>query len=108
MSLSVYESYKFTQWLSDIKDSRIKGRIISRISRLIQGLPGDVKPIGHGLSELRLHFGSGYRVYFYEDQGVLILLLVGGDKSSQKRDIRAAHSLYEKWSKEHGNSFQKI
>ena len=108
MTLSVYESYKFERWLSGIKDSRIKGRIISRVNRLIQGMPGDVKPIGHGLSELRLHFGSGYRVYVYEDQGVLILLLAAGDKNSQRRDIQVAHRLYEKWSKEHGNNFQKI
>ncbi|MBL4855399.1 UNVERIFIED_ORG: putative addiction module killer protein [Idiomarina abyssalis] len=108
MSLSIYESNKFHQWLSGIKDQTIKGRIISHINRLIEGSSCDVKPIGHGLSELRMHFGSGYRVYFYEDQGVLILLLAGGDKKSQSRDIKKAHILYEYWSNNNGNDFQKV
>ncbi|MCK7459182.1 type II toxin-antitoxin system RelE/ParE family toxin [Idiomarina sp. ATCH4] len=108
MSLSVYESNKFRRWLSGIKDPTIKGRIISHISKLIDGLSCDIKPIGHGLSELRMHLGAGYRVYFYEDQGVLILLLAGGDKKSQRRDIKKAHLLYEYWSNNNGYDFQKI
>ena len=108
MCLSVYESNQFRRWLSGIKDPTIKGRIISHISKLIEGLSCDIKPIGHGLSELRMHFGAGYRVYFYEDQGVLILLLAGGDKKSQRRDIKKAHLLYEYWSNNNDNDFQKI
>lgn len=75
-------SSTFKQWLASIKDSKTRVRIVARVHRLMAGFPGDVKPIGRGLSELRLHFGAGYRVYYYQDKDVLVLLLNGGDKHS--------------------------
>ncbi len=63
-----------------MKDNRARAQITVRIHRLTEGLPGDVAPIGRGLSELRIHYGPGYRVYYYQKDGVLIILLWGGDK----------------------------
>ena len=94
-------SSTFKRWLSSIKDTKTRARIVGRINRLIDGLPGDVKPVGRGLSELRLHFGAGYRVYYYQDQNVLILLLNGGDKSTQEKDIAKAYILFEQWRNQH-------
>lgn len=83
----------FEKWLSKLKDRRGKALIAARIFRLANGLMGDVSPVGSGVSELRIHFGPGYRVYFkFEDQ-TLMLLLCGGDKSSQSRDILKAKAL---------------
>ncbi len=70
-----------------------RARIVSRLLRLAYGNPGDVRPVGGGVSELRVHFGPGYRVYFIRLQHATILLLVGGDKDSQQRDIRRAREL---------------
>lgn len=67
----------------------------------MDGLPGDVKPISKGLSELRLNFGAGYRVYYYQDKDVLVVLLNGGDKSTQEKDIALAHALFEQWRNQH-------
>lgn len=72
-------------------------RVQVRVDRLLAGNPGDVAPIGGGLSELRIHYGPGYRVYFWESQDSLVLLLLGGPKSRQVRDIRAAHALMKEW-----------
>ena len=94
------ESGAFKRWLASIKDNRIRARIVARINRLLNGLPGDVKPIGRGLSELRLRFGAGIRVYYYQDKGVLVLLN-GGDKSTQGKDIVKAHAIFKQWSDQH-------
>lgn len=83
----------FANWLSRLRDRRAKGMIVSRIERLSFGLAGDVAPVGQGISELRIHFGPGYRVYFHKRGDVLILLLCGGDKSTQTRDIETAKRL---------------
>ena len=72
---------------------RIRARIADRIDRLAVGNPGDVAPVGDGVSELRLHFGPGYRVYFVQRGELIIVLLCGGDKSSQRRDIEIAKKL---------------
>lgn len=77
-------------WLSSLKDVRTRARIQSRILRIESGNFGDCCSVGHGVYELRLDFGSGYRVYFGMDGNALILLLIGGDKSSQRRDIKKA------------------
>ena len=95
------ESSTFKKWLRGIKDAKNKARIVARINRLMDGLPGDVKPVGKGLSELRLHFGAGYRVYYYQDKDVLIVLLNGGDKSTQEKDIALAHTIFEQWRNQH-------
>lgn len=71
----------------------VKARIEARIDRLQDGNAGDVVPVGEGVSELRLHFGSGWRVYYTERDGQLIILLAGGNKSTQKRDIKLALEL---------------
>ena len=72
--------------------------IAARLARLAYGLPGDVEPVGEGVSGLRIHHGPGYRVYFQQRGAVLIVLLCGGDKRSQERDIAAAKRLAKEWS----------
>lgn len=83
----------FAQWLDDLRDLRARARIQARIERLAAGNPGDVKPAGQGVSELRIDYGPGYRVYFKRRGRRLIILLAGGDKSSQSRDIKKAQRL---------------
>jgi putative addiction module killer protein len=95
--LEVVQTGEFETWLKRLKDARGKARILRRLDRLAQGNPGDVRPIGKGLSELRLDVGPGYRVYYLQDRDTLILLLCGGDKSTQQKDIDRAHELAEQW-----------
>lgn len=83
----------FDKWLSSLKDSRIKAKIRVRIARLANGLFGDVKPARGGISELRIDEGPGYRIYFTRRGSTLFLLLVGGDKSTQTKDIEKALQL---------------
>ena len=83
----------FARWLDDLRDLRARARIQVRIERLGAGNPGDVKPVGEGVSELRIDYGSGYRVYFKRRGRKLIILLSGGDKSSQAKDIKVAQRL---------------
>lgn len=78
------------EWLNSLKDKQIKARILERIKRLPLGNFGDYKKLDFELSELRLKFGSGYRIYFSEIDNVLVLLICGGDKSSQSKDIKKA------------------
>jgi len=80
----------FARWLDDLRDLRARARVQVRIERLAAGNPGDVRPVGEGVSELRIDYGPGYRVYFRRDGRELIILLAGGDKSSQTKDIKAA------------------
>jgi len=87
----------FEKWLSRLKDGRAVARIADRLDRLAMGNPGDVKPVGEGVSELRIAYGPGYRVYFLQKGSIVILLLCGGDKSSQSKDIKSAKALAEKW-----------
>ena len=79
-------------WLDAIKDTKTRARIISRLDRIEQGNYGDFKTVGEGVLELRLFFGSGYRVYFAEIDNTVVLLLCGGDKGSQRRDIKTAQN----------------
>lgn len=95
--VAVVASSDFDTWLRKLKDKRARLRILERIDRLAHGNPGDVKPVGSGISELRLNFGPGYRVYYLYEEDVLILLLIGGDKSTQQRDIATAHRLAVQW-----------
>lgn len=85
----------FTDWLEGLKDKQDRRRIQTRLLRLEQGNYGDCKPVGEGVSELRLFFGPGYRVYFGEEEENIVLLLCGGDKSSQTRDIEAAKTFWK-------------
>lgn len=80
----------FAKWLDGIKDIRGRARVLVRIERLSVGNPGDVKPVGEGVSEMRIDFGPGYRVYYKEQGQNLIILLAGGDKNSQTKDIKTA------------------
>ena len=80
----------FAKWIDGLKDMRARARVLVRIERLAAGNQGDVRPVGEGVSELRIDYGPGYRVYFVRRGQALIILLAGGDKRSQKRDIRTA------------------
>jgi putative addiction module killer protein len=90
--VSVRRTVEFDKWLKAMQDQRGKAKILIRIERLAAGNPGDVKPIGAGVSELRIDFGPGYRVY-YKQRGDHIDLLLGGDKRSQARDAQRAKTL---------------
>jgi putative addiction module killer protein len=80
----------FAKWIDNLRDVQAKARVLVRIERLASGNAGDVKPIGEGISELRINYGPGYRVYFIKRGNELIILLAGGDKSSQTADIKVA------------------
>ena len=91
--LEVRQTVTYAAWFDGLRDRGAKVRIDIRIRRLSMGNPGDVKPVGEGVSELRVNTGPGYRVYFVHKGNDLIVLLAGGDKSSQHRDIREAKLL---------------
>jgi len=91
--IEIRETTPFSMWLRSLRDNRARARIAARVRRLAFGAFGDVQPVGEGVSELRLHFGPGYRVYFVQRGQVLIILLCGGDKSTQGRDIATAKKL---------------
>ncbi|AMS05840.1 hypothetical protein AXH35_10700 [Acidipropionibacterium acidipropionici] len=82
-------------------DGRGRSRILMRLERLAQGYPGDTKPVGAGLFELRIHTGPGYRIYYLREANTLILLLCGGDKSTQNKDIARARTLATRWRHDH-------
>ncbi len=83
----------FAKWLDGLRDVRARARILVRIERLATGNPGDVRPVGEGISELRIDYGAGYRVYYKRHGRKVLILLAGGDKSSQSRDIKKAQRL---------------
>jgi putative addiction module killer protein len=83
----------FANWLDNLRDVRARARVLVRIERLIAGLAGDARPVGEGISELRVDYGPGYRVYFKRAGRELIVLLVGGDKRTQSQDIQRAKRL---------------
>jgi len=83
----------FNQWFTGLKDRSARARIQARIDRLQLGNPGDVKPVGEGVSEMRVHHGPGYRVYFVQQGEKLVVLLVGGDKKTQAGDVKRAMEL---------------
>jgi putative addiction module killer protein len=83
----------FREWMAGLRDQRAVDRINQRVERLSRGLIGDLRSVGLGVSELRIDHGPGYRLYFTQRSGILIVLLCGGDKSSQRRDISLAHAL---------------
>jgi len=93
MLFEVRKTDAFENWLTGLRDQRGKAKIVARIDRLALGNPGDVAPVGEGVSELRIHFGPGYRVYFVRREKTVVVLLCGGDKGSQERDIAQAKSL---------------
>jgi len=88
--VEVRQTERFARWLENLRDLRARARVQARIERLIGGNPGDIKPVGSGVSELRINYGPGYRVYFQQKGSTLIILLAGGDKSTQISDIDEA------------------
>lgn len=90
---SVLKTDEFDRWLSKLRDERAKARIAARIRSAEYGNLGDVSPVGAGVSEMRIHYGPGYRVYFTLRGRELVILLIGGDKSSQRKDIEKAKAL---------------
>ena len=91
--LEVRQTIEYSEWFDGLRDREAQARINSRIRRLSLGNPGDVRPVGHGVSELRIEHGPGYRVYFVQHGAVLVVLLAGGDKRTQDRDIQTALAL---------------
>lgn len=89
----VQQTDVFSKWLSKLRDRKATARMLARIESLRQGNTGDSKSLGSGLHELRIHFGPGYRIYFTRKAGLVVLLLCGGDKSSQSKDIARARDI---------------
>jgi len=91
------KSGTFDRWLQGLKGLNARSRVIARLDRLALGNPGDVKPVGSGVSELRIDYGPGYRVYFAQRGPIVILLLCGGDKRTQAADIKRAILISKEW-----------
>lgn len=88
--VEIRKTVRFVKWLDGLHDIRARARILVRMKRLTDGNPGDVKPVGEGVLELRIDYGPGYRVYYKQFGGFIIVLLVGGDKRTQAKDIKTA------------------
>ena len=97
MTIEIKQTETFRLWESKLKDKRVRTLIATRLLRLAEGLPGDIAPVGNGVSELRIHYGPGYRVYLQQRGAILVVLLCGGDKSTQARDIVLAKKLAQEW-----------
>jgi putative addiction module killer protein len=93
MMFDIQKTEEFDEWLSNLADQKAQAKIVSRIERLGFGNPGDVKPVGAGVSEMRVPHGPGYRVYFKQTGKTVVLLLCGGDKSTQEKDIKRAKEI---------------
>ncbi len=89
----IRQTEAFAEWFGGLRDRRAKARVDARIRRAELGNPGDVKPVGEGVLEMRIPYGPGYRVYFVQRGPVLVVLLAGGDKRTQGRDIKRALAL---------------
>ena len=98
--IEIRQTETYARWFAALRDRQAKARIIVRIRRLSLGNAGDVKPVGDGISELRIDYGPGYRLYFARRGEALVLLLTGGDKSGQRADIARAKALAEAWETE--------
>ena len=96
----ILQTEEYARWFGKLRDQRARARIDIRIRRLSLGNPGDVKPVGEGVSELRIDYGPGYREYFAARGPEVVLLLVGGEKSGQARDIARAKALAAGWKDE--------
>ena len=91
--IEIRQTDVYAQWFDSLRDRQARARIVARIRRLSLGNPGDVRPVGEGVSELRIDYGPGYRVYFVQRSQTLVVLLAGGDKRTQDRDIITALEL---------------
>ncbi|MBW7837742.1 MAG: type II toxin-antitoxin system RelE/ParE family toxin [Sphingomonadales bacterium] len=95
--IELIKSVAFDRWLRGLRDRRARARIQARLDRLVIGNPGDIKTLGSGISEMRIDYGPGYRVYYMQRGPVVVILLSGGDKSSQQSDIAKAKEIAAKW-----------
>jgi putative addiction module killer protein len=95
--IQIVQSAVFESWFSGLKDDQSRARIMARIRRLSIGNPGDAKSVGAGVCEMRIDYGPGYRVYFLQRGKVVAVLLCGGDKRTQQRDIRQALEIAKTW-----------
>jgi putative addiction module killer protein len=95
--VEIIKTATFDRWLRKVRDRQAKARIEMRIRRLGLGNPGDVEPVGEGVSEMRIDYGPGYRVYYMQQGPVLVVLLCGGDKRTQREDVAKAKNLAAEW-----------
>ena len=95
--LELIQSQTFQHWLNGLKDRQARARVQARLDRLALGNPGDAKPLRDGVSELRIDYGPGYRVYFMRRGPVIVVLLAGGDKRTQDADIERAIGIAKDW-----------
>lgn len=103
---SFHETVQFSGWLEKLADSKGKIRILARLRSAMGGNFGDCKAVGDGVSEMRVHYGPGYRIYYAQEGRRVYLLLLGGDKGTQKRDIQRAKKLWRNIQEgEHGNQY---
>jgi putative addiction module killer protein len=93
--IEVRQTKEFSRWLGRLKDDNAVARIVGRIRRMEQGNPGDVKSVGKGVMEMRIAYGPGYRVYYVHRGATIVILLCGGDKRTQRQDIRRAQEMAE-------------
>ena len=93
IEIEVYRTEQFDEWLSSLRDSRAVAKITARIDRLQHGNPGDSEPVGSGVSEMRIHYGPGYRVYYIQHGRFVVVLLCGGTKANQQDNIKTAITL---------------
>jgi putative addiction module killer protein len=97
MMLELKQTETFRKWRIALKDERARGLIASRLDRLALGHAGDAEPVGSGISELRIHYGPGYRIYYQRLGSTMLILLCGGDKGSQVKNIKTAKQLATEW-----------
>ena len=88
--IEIRKTDTFAKWIDGLRDIRARARVLVRIERLSLGNPGDVRPVGEGVSEMRIDYGRGYRVYYKKTGQKVVVLLAGGDKSTQSKDIKTA------------------
>ena len=88
--IEVRKTEVYARWLDSLRDARARARVLVRVERLAAGNPGDVRPVGEGVSELRIDYGPGYRVYFRMQGRTIVVLLAGGDKRTQSQDVETA------------------
>jgi putative addiction module killer protein len=95
--LEIIKSDEFLKWFQQLRDQRVRAKIDTRILRLGLGNPGDVRAVGAGISEMRIDYGPGYRVYYIKQGEIVAILLCGGDKTTQRDDITSAMDIAQKW-----------
>ena len=101
-AIELVETDEFQRWIRRLRDESAHDRINARLARLRRGHLGDVRPVGDGVSEMRINYGPGYRIYFVREGMTIVVLLCGGDKDSQTRDIRLAKRMAAEWRADNG------